>query len=108
MVQVKLFQEKANPPNSATDLHNMEVGEFMLRSIYACKDNPADRPIIQEMYRRDKIGTAYRFGDVETLLQELSRDNISAADTWACSMSWATSNMASISTKRVHNRTTIC
>lgn len=80
MVQVKLFQEKANPPNSGTDLHNMEVGEFMLRSIYACKDNPADRPIIQEMYRRDKIGTAYRFGDVETLLQELSHDNISAAE----------------------------
>ena len=80
MVQVKLFQEKAKPPNSATDLHNMEVGEFMLRSIYACKDNPADQPIIQEMYRRDKIGTAYRFGDVETLLQELSHDNISAAE----------------------------
>ena len=80
MVQVKLFQEKANPPNSGTDLHNMEVGEFMLRSIYACKDNPADRPIIQEMYRRDKIGTAYLFGDVETLLQELSHDNISAAE----------------------------
>ena len=80
MVQVKLFQEKANPPNSGTDLHNMEVGEFMLRSIYACKDNPADRPIIQEMYRRDKIGTAYWFGDVETLLQELSHDNISAAE----------------------------
>ena len=80
MVQVKLFQEKANPPNSGTDLHNMEVGEFMLRSIYASKDNPADQPIIQEMYRRDKIGTAYRFGDVETLLQELSHDNISAAE----------------------------
>ena len=80
MVQVKLFQEKANPPNSATDLHNMEVGEFMLRSFFASKNNPADQPIIQEMYRRDKIGTAYRFGDVETLLQELSHDNISAAE----------------------------
>ena len=80
MVQVKLFQEKTNRNLSATDLHNMEVGEFMLRSIYACKDNPADQPIIQEMYRRDKIGTAYRFGDVETLLQELSHDNISAAE----------------------------
>ena len=80
MVQVKLFQEKTNPPISATDLHNMEVGEFMLRSIYASKNNPADQPIIQEMYRRDKIGTAYRFGDVETLLQELSHDNISAAE----------------------------
>jgi hypothetical protein len=32
------------------------------------------------MYRRDKIGTAYLFGDVETLLQELSHDNISAAE----------------------------
>ena len=80
MVQVKLFQEKANPPNSATDLHNMEVGEFMLRSFFASKNNPADQPIIQEMYRRDKIGTAYRFGDVETLLQELSNYNISAAE----------------------------
>ena len=80
MVQVKLFQEKANPPNSATDLHNMEVGEFVLRSFFASKNNPADQPIIQEMYRRDKIGTAYRFGDVETLLQELSHDNISAAE----------------------------
>ena len=80
MVQVKLFQEKANPPNSATDLHNMEVREFMLRSFFASKNNPADQPIIQEMYRRDKIGTAYRFGDVETLLQELSHDNISAAE----------------------------
>ena len=80
MVQVKLFQEKTNPPNSATDLHNMEVGEFMLRSFFASKNNPADQPIIQEMYRRDKIGTAYRFGDVETLLQELSHDNISAAE----------------------------
>ena len=80
MVQVKLFQEKTNPPISATDLHNKEVGEFMLRSIYASKNNPAEQPIIQEMYRRDKIGTAYRFGDVETLLQELSHDNISAAE----------------------------
>ena len=80
MVQVKLFQGKANPPNSATDLHNMEVGEFMLRSFFASKNNPADQPIIQEMYRRDKIGTAYLFGDVETLLQELSHDNISAAE----------------------------
>ena len=80
MVQVKLFQEKANPPNSATDLHNMEVGEFVLRSFFASKNNPADQPIIQEMYRRDKIGTAYRFGDVETLLQALSHDNISAAE----------------------------
>lgn len=71
---------KTNRNLSATDLHNMEVGEFMLRSIYACKDNPADQPIIQEMYRRDKIGTAYQFGDVETLLQELSHDNISAAE----------------------------
>lgn len=71
---------KTNRNLSATDLHNMEVGEFMLRSIYASKDNPADQPIIQEMYRRDKIGTAYRFGDVETLLQELSHDNISAAE----------------------------
>ena len=71
---------KTNRNLSATDLHNMEVVEFMLRSIYACKDNPADQPIIQEMYRRDKIGTAYRFGDVETLLQELSHDNISAAE----------------------------
>ena len=71
---------KTNRNLSATDLHNMEVGEFMLRSIYACKDNPTDLPIIQEMYRRDKIGTAYRFGDVETLLQELSHDNISAAE----------------------------
>ena len=72
--------KKTNRNLSATDLHNMEVGEFMLRSIYACKDNPTDLPIIQEMYRRDKIGTAYRFGDVETLLQELSHDNISAAE----------------------------
>ena len=71
---------KTNRTFSVTDLHNMEVGEFMLRSIYACKDNPADQPIVQEMYRRDKIGTAYRFGDVETLLQELSHDNISAAE----------------------------
>ena len=71
---------KTNPPLSATDLQNMEVEEFILRSIYASKDNPADQPIIQEMYRRDKIGTAYRFGDVETLLQELSHDNISAAE----------------------------
>lgn len=80
MVQVKLFQEKTNPPNSATDLHNMEVGEFVLRSFFASKNNPSDQPIIQEMYRRDKIGTAYRFGDVETLLQEISHDNISAAE----------------------------
>lgn len=71
---------KTNRTLSATDLHNMEVGEFILRSIYASKDNPADQPIIQEMYRRDKIGTAYQFGDVETLLQELSHDNISAAE----------------------------
>lgn len=71
---------KTNRNLSATDLHNMEVGEFMLRSIYASKNNPADQPIIQEMYRRDKIGTAYQFGDVETLLQELSHDNISAAE----------------------------
>ena len=71
---------KTNRTLSTADLHNMEVGEFMLRSIYASKDNPADQPIIQEMYRRDKIGTAYRFGDVETLLQELSHDNISAAE----------------------------
>ena len=71
---------KTNRTLSATNLHNMEVGEFMLRSIYASKNNPADQPIIQEMYRRDKIGTAYRFGDVETLLQELSHDNISAAE----------------------------
>ena len=71
---------KTNRTFSVTDLHNMEVGEFMLRSIYACKDNPTDQSIIQEMYRRDKIGTAYRFGDVETLLQELSHDNISAAE----------------------------
>ena len=71
---------KTNRNLSATDLHNMEVGAFILRSIYASKDNPADQPIIQEMYRRDKIGTAYRFGDVETLLQELSHDNISAAE----------------------------
>ena len=71
---------KTNRPLSTTDLQNMEVGEFVLRSFYACKDNPADQPIIQEMYRRDKIGTAYRFGDVETLLQELSHDNISAAE----------------------------
>ena len=62
---------KTNRNLSATDLQNMEVEEFILRSIYASKDNPADQPIIQEMYRRDKIGTAYRFGDVETLLQEL-------------------------------------
>lgn len=65
---------------SATDLHNMEVEAFILRSIYASKNNPADQPIIQELYRRDKIGTAYQFGDVETLLQELSHDNISAAE----------------------------
>ena len=71
---------KTNRTLSTADLHNMEVGEFMLRSIYASKNNPADQPIIQEMYRRDKIGTAYRFGDVETLLQELSHDNISAAE----------------------------
>ena len=71
---------KTNRPLSTTDLQNMEVEEFILRSIYASKDNPADQPIIQEMYRRDKIGTAYRFGDVETLLQELSHDNISAAE----------------------------
>ena len=71
---------KTNRTFSSADLHNMEVGEFILRSIYASKDNPADQPIIQEMYRRDKIGTAYRFGDVETLLQELSHDNISAAE----------------------------
>ena len=71
---------KTNRNLSTADLHNMEVGEFMLRSIYACKENPADQPIIQEMYRRDKIGTAYRFGDVETLLQELSHDNISATE----------------------------
>lgn len=71
---------KTNRTLSATDLHNMEVGEFVLRSFFASKNNPADQPIIQEMYRRDKIGTAYRFGDVETLLQELSRDNISAAE----------------------------
>lgn len=71
---------KTNRPLSTTDLQNMEVGEFVLRSFYACKDNPADQPIIQEMYRRDKIGTAYWFGDVETLLQELSHDNISAAE----------------------------
>ena len=71
---------KTNRNLSATDLQHMEVEEFMLRSIYACKDNPADQPIIQEMYRRDKIGTAYLFGDVETLLQELSRDNIAAAE----------------------------
>ena len=71
---------KTNRPLSATDLKNMEVEEFTLRSIYASKDNPADQPIIQEMYRRDKIGTAYLFGDVETLLQELSHDNIVAAE----------------------------
>ena len=71
---------KTNRNLSASDLQNMEVEEFILRSIYASKDNPADQPIIQEMYRRDKIGTAYRFGDVETLLQELSHDNISAAE----------------------------
>jgi len=71
---------KMNRTLSTTDLQNMEVGEFVLRSFYACKDNPADQPIIQEMYRRDKIGTAYRFGDVETLLQELSHDNISATE----------------------------
>ena len=71
---------KTNRNLSATDLHNMEVGEFVLRSFFASKNNPADQPIIQEMYRRDKIGTAYRFGDVETLLQELSHDNISAAE----------------------------
>ena len=71
---------KTNRNLSATDLKNMEVEEFILRSIYASKDNPADQPIIQEMYRRDKIGTAYRFGDVETILQELSHDNISAAE----------------------------
>ena len=72
--------KKTNRNLSATDLHNMEVGEFMLRSFFASKNNPTDQPIIQEMYRRDKIGTAYRFGDVETLLQELSHDNISAAE----------------------------
>ena len=72
--------KKTNRNLSATDLHNMEVGEFVLRSFFASKNNPADQPIIQEMYRRDKIGTAYRFGDVETLLQELSHDNISAAE----------------------------
>lgn len=71
---------KTNRNLSATDLKNMEVEEFTLRSIYASKDNPADQPIIQEMYRRDKIGTAYRFGNVETLLQELSHDKISAAE----------------------------
>ena len=71
---------KTNRNLSASDLQNMEVEEFILRSIYASKDNPADQPIIQEMYRRDKIGTAYLFGDVETLLQELSHDNISAAE----------------------------
>jgi len=71
---------KTNRPLSATDLHNMEVGEFVLRSFFASKNNPTDQPIIQEMYRCDKIGTAYRFGDVETLLQELSHDNISAAE----------------------------
>ena len=71
---------KTNRTLSTADLHNMEVGEFMLRSFFASKNNPADQPIIQEMYRRDKIGTAYRFGDVETLLQELSNDNISAAE----------------------------
>mgnify|MGYP003450297918 FL=1 len=71
---------KTNRNLSAPDLHNMEVGEFVLRSFFASKNNPADQPIIQEMYRRDKIGTAYRFGDVETLLQELSHDNISAAE----------------------------
>ena len=71
---------KANRTLSTADLQNMEVEEFILRSIYASKDNPADQPIIQEMYRCDKIGTAYRFGDVETLLQELSHDNISAAE----------------------------
>ena len=71
---------KMNRTLSTTDLQNMEVGEFVLRSFYACKDNPADQPIIQEMYRRDKIGTAYRFGDVETLWQELSHDNISATE----------------------------
>ena len=71
---------KANRTLSIADLHNMEVGEFMLRSFFASKNNPADQPIIQEMYRRDKIGTAYRFGDVETLLQELSHDNISATE----------------------------
>ena len=71
---------KTNRTLSTADLHNMEVGEFVLRSFFASKNNPADQPIIQEMYRRDKIGTAYRFGDVETLLQELSHDNISAAE----------------------------
>ena len=71
---------KTNCALSTADLHNMEVGEFVLRSFFASKNNPADQPIIQEMYRRDKIGTAYRFGDVETLLQELSHDNISAAE----------------------------
>ena len=71
---------KPNRNLSATDLQNMAVEEFILRSISASKDNPADQPIIQEMYRRDKIGTAYLFGDVETLLQELSHDNISAAE----------------------------
>ena len=33
---------------SASDLHNIEVGEFMRRSIYASKNNPAHQPIIQE------------------------------------------------------------
>lgn len=71
---------KTNSPLSAVDLQNMEVEEFLLRSLCVSKDNPADQPIIQEMYRRDKIGTAYLFGDVETLLQELSHDNIAAAE----------------------------
>ena len=71
---------KTNRNLSTADLHNMEVGEFVLRSFFASINNPADRPIVQEMYRRDKIGTAYRFGDVETLLQELSHDNISATE----------------------------
>ena len=64
---------KTNPPLSATDLQNMEVEEFILRSIYASKDNPTDQPIIQEMYRRDKIGTAYLFGDVEALQYAISQ-----------------------------------
>lgn len=71
---------KKNRPLSATDLQDMEVKEFVLRSLLVSKDNPADQAFIQEMYRRDKIGTAYLFGDVETLLQELSHDNIAAAE----------------------------
>ena len=43
---------KTNRNLSATDLQNMEVGEFVLRSFFASKNNPADQPIIQEMYRR--------------------------------------------------------